>query len=266
MAKNPNGCPITISLYVSNTATNYNVARYYYEKGNDIGVHSVTHKLIKTRSTLLQEANDQLMNLVIRAGIPRDKITGWRSPYLETAGDIQIDVLQQLGLQYDISLIKPFMSKVNDSHGSHYEPPDFYWPFTLDHTGWPFICYIPPCPKRSHKGFWEVPLNELADITKTGACSMTDDCPNSPKNENEVFHYLWYNFEINYKRNRAPFGIHLHPTWFKSEFNLNGLDKFIQESLKLENVYIVSVQKMLEWIRNPVSVDKITQFKPWLCN
>lgn len=263
--RNPNGCPITISLYVSNTNTDYNVVRYYYKRGNDIGVHSVTHKLIKTRSTLLQEANDQLMNLVTRAGIPRNKIVGWRSPYLETAGDIQIDVLQQLGFQYDISLINPYLFTVNASQGSYVEPSHAYWPFTLDHNGWPSICYLPPCPKRPHTGFWEVPLNELVDIKRKGACSMTDDCPNLPQNENEVFQYLWHNFEGYYKGNRAPFGMHMHPTWFKSEFNLNGLDKFIREALKLENVYIVSVRKMLEWVKNPVPEDRIKEFEPWLC-
>lgn len=101
--RNPNGCPITMTLYVSHTNTDYSLVKYFYDKGNEIASHSVTHKLIKTKKSVLQEAKQQKENIVNLANIPADHVTGWRSPYLEPAGDDQVEALQSLGYKYDIS-------------------------------------------------------------------------------------------------------------------------------------------------------------------
>lgn len=263
--KNPNGCPISATLYISHVSTEYNIVKYFYDKGIEIGIHSINHTLQKTRDTLLYQASQQMNNIINLAGIPRDDILGWRSPYLETAGDIQVEVLQQLGFKYDISYLNRIFD-VKLTPEVTISPSPSLWPFTLDSGGLPFTCIYDQCPKNAYTDFWIVPMNSFVDIKNKSICPMVDDCTNMPKNSAEVYEYVWNNFKVNYFGNRAPFGLHLHPSWFlKEKFSLDGLDKFIREMLKLKDVYIVSVKKMLDWVQHPTSLDTINMFKPWKC-
>lgn len=55
--------------------------------------------------------------------------------------------------------------------------------------------------------------------------------------------------------NRAPFGLNMHGAWFLySDDYLNAADTFIKKLLEMDDVYIVSVEKTLDWMRNPVEV------------
>ncbi|CAE1289664.1 unnamed protein product [Acanthosepion pharaonis] len=102
--KNPNGCPISFSLYVSHNYTDYSLVRRYYNLGLEIGSHSVTHTRLSNKTDLEREARKQKDNLVRLAGVDKSDIRGWRSPFLQTAGDWQPYVLKKLGYEYDISM------------------------------------------------------------------------------------------------------------------------------------------------------------------
>ncbi len=39
---NPNGCPISMSFYIFHEFNDYNLTNYLYNKGQEIGVHSLT--------------------------------------------------------------------------------------------------------------------------------------------------------------------------------------------------------------------------------
>ncbi|XP_071166720.1 uncharacterized protein [Mytilus edulis] len=251
---NPNGCSIGMTLYVSNQYTSYAEVREFYGRGMEIASHSVHHSHIRTEQTLFKEARLQKQNLARLGGIPESEIIGWRSPFLETAGDYQPDVLRKLGYEYDISLT------YTRRHMKAHNP----WPFTADY-GWPYQCQMKPCLTKPHPGFWEFPVNSMMDFKDQYPCNYVDGCLNRPKNETEAYKYLIDNFNNAYRGNRAPLGIHMHAAWFVSKYNFRAMDRFITEILKRSDVYIVPVKHVLAWMKHPTSLSDIKKFQPWQC-
>ncbi|XP_025077868.1 uncharacterized protein LOC112554343 [Pomacea canaliculata] len=180
---NPNGCPITMSLYVSHQNTDYSLVENHFQRGDDIGSHSVNHNDVRTAERLQFEAGQQKENLINNGHVARDQMVGWRSPNLQTAGDAQPDVLKALNYTYDISLT--YVPERNNR---------IPWPYTLD-FGYPYSCSTLPCPSMhvSHPGFWEIPVVALMDLESGFPCAYVDSC--RPSSENAAFNYLWSNFE-----------------------------------------------------------------------
>lgn len=252
--RNPNGCPISMTLFVSHRNTVYGLVKEFYEKGMEIASHSVTHSHMNT-NTFIREAKKQKENLSKRAGIPSNKIVGWRSPFLEPVGDLQPSVLKDLGYEYDATLT---MAKKNPKDKA-------ITPFTLD-FGWPYDCKIKPCPTKSHKGFWEVPVVSVKDYLDKYDCVYVDGCNNPPPTENLAYKFLWDNFQKYYTTNRAPMGINMHASWFYYPERKAAMDRFIKKLVTIDDVYIVSVKQVIEWLRNPTSLQDIKSFQPWQCN
>ena len=252
---NPNGCSIGMTLFVSHKYTSYADVKYFHDKGMEIASHSVNHRVTKTKNTLYREANQQRINLAKLGGIPISDIIGWRSPFLETAGDLQPEVLRSLGYQYDISLTIT-QYRMQDPNA---------WPFTAD-FGWPYSCDVEPCLSKSHPGFWEIPVNSMVGFKGQYPCNYVDGCYSRPGNEEEAFKYLMDNFNKSYKGNRAPFGLNMHPSWFLlNKYNSKGMDRFIEEILNLPDVYIVTIKQVLEWMKSPTELSEIEHFTPWQC-
>ncbi|XP_060581477.1 putative mediator of RNA polymerase II transcription subunit 26 [Ruditapes philippinarum] len=251
---NPNGCPISMTLFVSHRNTVYGLVKEFYEKGMEIASHSVTHSQMNT-NTFIREARKQKENLSKRAGIPSGKITGWRSPFLKPVGDLQPSVLKDLGYEYDATLTMAKKS-LNDKAIT---------PFTLD-FGWPYDCKIKPCPTKPHKGFWEVPVVSVKDYLNKYDCVYVDGCNNPPPTEKLAYQFLWDNFQKYYTTNRAPMGINMHASWFYYPDRKAAMDRFIKQLVKLDDVYIISIQQVIEWLKEPTSLQQIKTFQPWLCS
>ncbi|XP_033742285.1 uncharacterized protein LOC117328822 [Pecten maximus] len=253
---NPNGCPIGITLYISHISTDYEAVIKYFRRGFELAVHSIYHRFIDTDSGLLQEARDQRDNIAQLAGVPLDRIVGWRSPSLLTRGDAQFDILQQLNYTYDISMTYRRV-KIERS--------PIPWPFTLDY-GWPFTytSCTPSCPNKKHIGFWEVPVNAM--LLNDFPCAYADGCFRMPSSAEDAYRYVIENFKSHYHGNRAPFGISMHATWFSHPYTRDGMDKAIREMLSHGDVYIVTVQQMLEWMKNPVKMSDVHYYDAWSCS
>ncbi|XP_076444052.1 uncharacterized protein LOC143282330 [Babylonia areolata] len=252
--RNPNGCPITMSLYVQDHWTSYAMVNSYYRRGMEVGSHSVTHTNVDTASKLLFEAGRQKDNLTRVGHVPSQQIVGWRSPNLKTAGDAQPGVLKRLGYTYDISL----------TYTRHRTQDPIPWPYTLD-FGYPYSCSVRPCPGVSspHPGFWEVPVPSLYDPQSGYPCAYVDSC--RPSDEEAAVEYLWSNFEQVYKNNRAPFGLNMHGAWFFTPAYMRAMQTFIQRLLQLPDVYILTARHVLDWMRNPVKVSEISKLTEWGC-
>ncbi|OWF43786.1 uncharacterized protein LOC110459274 [Mizuhopecten yessoensis] len=246
---NPNGCPISITLFVSDKYTNYSMLKKYHQLGFELGVHSVTHSKVNTGDKVRKEAEDQRNYLIRQAGVSKEDIIGWRSPFLITAGDQQIDALKQLGLQYDISLIYQ-RAKMDD---------DDLWPFTMDY-GWPFECLNNRCPKQNHKGFWQVPVNAMIDYKHEGSCTFVDGCYNKPNNEDEAYKFIMDNFYSHYRGNKSPFGFNMHASWFETVYLRDAMEKALRDINQYDDVYIVNIKQMLEWMRYPTKLSDIKTF------
>ena len=251
---NPNGCPIKMTLFISHSNTVYSLVREFYKKGMEIASHSVTHSNPDPR-TFLNEAKNQKENLAKKAKIPESEIKGWRSPFLKPLGDKQPDILKQLGYEYDATLT------IIKSNSLDMAP----LPFTLDY-GWPYDCKIKPCPAKEHKGFWEVPVISVKDYLNKYNCVYIDGCNIPPPSEALAYKFLWDNFENYYKTNRAPMGINMHASWFYYPDRKQAMSRFIQDILKLGDVYIVTVSQVIAWLRNPTPLSGIKEFQPWRCD
>lgn len=251
--RNPNGCPISMTLFISHANTVYSLVREFYQKGFEIASHSVTHSH-PSMDTFKTEAGKQKENLAKKARIPKSEIQGWRSPFLEPMGDAQPNILQELGYEYDATLT------ISRRKQSEHAP----LPFTLDY-GWPYDCKINPCPKSAHRGFWEVPVVSVTDYLGEYDCVYVDGCNNPPPDEESAYNFLWENFNSYYKTNRAPFGINMHAAWFYVPERLNAMDRFIQDLLKLDDVYIVSVKQVIAWLKSPTPLEELKDFQPWSC-
>ncbi|XP_062616656.1 uncharacterized protein LOC134278348 [Saccostrea cucullata] len=251
---NPNGCPISMTMFISHQDTIYRNVKDFYERGMEIASHSVTHSHMKT-SNFMQEAKKQKRNLAKFGGIPENEIVGWRSPFLEPVGDMQPEKLKELGYLYDATLTFS-KRKLTDKAPT---------PFTLD-FGWPYDCKVKPCPKRRHSGFWEVPVVSLLDYKHKYDCVYVDGCNNPPPNEASAYQFLMDNFNSYYTTSRNPFGINMHPSWFYIPDRLNAMDRFINTLLKMDDVYIVSVEKTIRWLQNPTPLSELHSFEPWKCD
>ncbi|KAL8602233.1 hypothetical protein ACOMHN_022746 [Nucella lapillus] len=250
--RNPNGCPITMSLYVQNDWTIYDLVSSHFQYGDEIGSHSVTHTNVRTKEAMILEAGGQKDNIVLEGQVPADQVLGWRSPNLAPAGDAQVEVLQRFNYTYDISLTYTRASASEK----------VAWPFTLD-FGYQYRCAVPKCPSKNHPGFWQVPVNSMYNPQTGYPCVYVDAC--RPTSEQAAFDYLMSNFRHVYNSNRAPFGLNMHASWFFTPMYLKATHRFLDHLQSLNDVYVISVKQVLEWMRNPVKVSEVQTLPGWGC-
>lgn len=75
--RNPNGCPLSATFFVSTQFTDYSYVQGLFSAGHEIAVHTMNHVFPTT-----EEVNGAYSALNAYAGIPRDKIRGFRTPFL----------------------------------------------------------------------------------------------------------------------------------------------------------------------------------------
>ena len=113
--------------------------------------------------------------LIAFAEIPPEEIRGTRAPFLQGGGDVQMNMMEKVGFEYDCSLPSQTHGYLNMDHGR--------WPYTLDYKCNELVesCEIEPCPVCSHPGLWTQPMLDLED-NSAGVdghgypCSMLDAC------------------------------------------------------------------------------------------
>ncbi|KAG7171350.1 putative Polysaccharide deacetylase-like 2 [Homarus americanus] len=252
---NPNDCRITMTFFLSHLYANYPMVNELHRIGHEIGLHSVTSSDVENywrpanESVWMHEMDDLRTIIENNAFIDKKHLKGWRAPYLELGGDEMFSALNELGLEYDCS-----------------------WP-TLRYTNWfgsnPIgALYTPSTTPASRtvssddalpRGTtgWVVPMIDLNDNTGE-ACAMLDNCNG--------------NFNLNYLNNKAPFGIFSHYSWFL-EGHLNGTDaretgytRFLEWLSSKDDVYVVSVDRLLEWMKNPVPLSEVGTLDAFKCS
>ena len=251
--KNPNGCPIGITYFVSNNYSDYALMETVYATGGaEFADHSVTHRSPTTwwkeasSEEWGHEINDQRSIMELWGGIPKDNVKGFRAPFLVTS-ETEAQVLHDSGFEYEASM-------GTDTH---------YWPFTLDYKS--PICIDPAtCPENSYPGLWLVPV-VLYNQSNGPSCPMLDGCT-VPVTKQDWLDFLWENFNAHFNGNRSPFGLYSHITWFYlSEVRAEAMNEFLDKLLSMDDVYIVTHSQMLDWVKNPTSLSGIAEFEPWKC-
>lgn len=137
---NPNGCGIKATFFINHEYCNYAQVHWLAAQQQEIGLHSITHRLPElwwtdhanysdwTEEIIgLREIILQLTNINGDAPvIKREDIVGMRAPYIKPGGDNMFQMINDFGLQYSSSIVAP---------KSEYP----IWPFTLD-AKVPFDC------------------------------------------------------------------------------------------------------------------------------
>ncbi len=230
------------------------------------------------------------------AGIPREDIVGFRTPFLAYGGPL-FPTLKEEGIIYDCTI----------EEGNHWEHDgtNFRWPYTLDggspghEEGWSgnpdnadaFL--VPEVP-----GFWQLP-NHVAMIPtveqskKFGVNHSIKDViiknikwfdSTSTKitmfdynlwveaklNNAEVLAILKHNLDLRLQGNRAPFMIGAHSEYFHSGKNSDCpnapdvferqkvFEEFIKYALSHPVVRVVRPIDIISWCRNPVALSGST--------
>jgi len=250
---NPDGCPVAATMFVSHEWTDYAQVEDLYQAGHEIASHTVTHSHPAgyTADRWAREIGGQADLLSTLGRIPRAQITGVRAPFLQTGGDAMYSVLAGAGLQYDSSIPSPRTSPA-------------LWPYTLDRE-LPHRCPLPPCPARPHPGIWEIPMTLMDDGMGGHGCPMLDACRYEEDTES-IRRMLTRNFLRHYTDNKAPFPMFYHAAWFRLRpHREEALVKFMDDVLELPDVYFVTAQQLLDWVRSPRPAAAFSQTRTVNC-
>ncbi|ESO95758.1 hypothetical protein LOTGIDRAFT_116769, partial [Lottia gigantea] len=259
---NPNGCPHRGTFFVSGDASQYHYVRDLYKAGNEISSHSISHRSPTTwwanagYDGYVKEIEGMSKRLAREGNLPRKAIKGMRVPFLQVGGDGQYQMLEDYGYQWDSSMVT----------GNLYQNANpTLWPFTLDYPPSSKHCSLAPCPTKSYPGLWEIPLVRWYGNNKM-ACAMPDGCTIGPGRKGTL-DYLMDNFNRQYKTNKAPLGIFLHASWFRRKSgNFEGLVDFLEKMTHLPDVYVLTVSQVIDWIRHPVPLNRVSELKSWQCS
>lgn len=239
---NPNGCPGRGTWFVSMQYTDFSLVQQWYASGNEIADHTFSH----VGSPSDQEIISCREMLNKYGGIPNGKIQGFRAPFLNYTKET-LSQLSKLGFAYDSSA-----SALND---------DAYWPYTLD-NGLANDCWTGICGSSQLKapGLWEIPMYAVFD--KTQAAQLMDVyIAGEPADFKE---WSLKTFNDHYNGGRQPFGIYVHPTHLTGYLGspdpapkLDGLVSLIKELSEKPDVWFVTNQQLLQWMKNPVKASEL---------
>ncbi|XP_037554801.1 chitin deacetylase 7 isoform X8 [Dermacentor silvarum] len=257
-----NGCNLAATFFVSAGYTDYSLVHELHSVGNEIAIHSITHRYNLSYWRTLDVAGwaaefvgdrDLLRDYAL---IPERDMVGARAPFLEAGNGEAYDMMQKSGFVYDSSVCIDYMNESDKLP---------FFPYTLDY-GLGIECTVPSCPSGSHRGLWLVPLNSLYRTTlhsngsrALNSCAMPDTCTPQPTTEKDTLDFLRSNFERFYHTNRAPFPVFTHETWLQNPGRRQGYLSFVDWLLTMDDVFVVTVAELVRFMRDPKPLGEYAQ-------
>ncbi|KAF5385148.1 hypothetical protein D9615_000983 [Tricholomella constricta] len=266
--KNPNGCAPKMTYFTSLNYTNYTLVTDWFVAGNEIADHTMTH--VGTPSA--EEINGNLIALNSLAGIPLSSITGFRAPFLSYNADT-LKNLAAARFTYDSSAAASIPVTDPDT--------DAYWPYTLDNGMANNCLTVPGTCKGEPKlpGFWEIPMYAFFDNRGVAGPHLMDpwlDAANGGTrvNDSATLDYMKNTFTAHYNNNRQPIGLYTHPIHVSSTYpgvdvtrgRIAMINAFLDWAQEQQNVWIVSNEQLLAWVRNPVPVSELGNVAALRCS
>ena len=237
--KNPNGCPISATFFITTDYSDYWLIERLSREGHEIAVHTMTHKTnektdLKTWRAEIIGARDAFAKL---SQISKDKIIGFRAPFLHHNKE-SFQVVFDEHFLYDSSVTETvgYLSK---------DPLSRIWPYTLDY-GIAQRCFVGICPEKAFPGLFEIPLYAWSE--KNGQEKVAMDPLGSRE---EIRDLLLRNFRDRLRGNRAPFCVFLHGQWLQDEGHRAALLDLLDEATKERDVWFVSLTQLIEFMRRP---------------
>ena len=179
------------------------------------------------------------------SGIPKEKIAGFRAPYLKYNGQGFQVVFDQHFL-YDSSVTDIAAGLSKGSRGR-------LWPYTLDY-GIAQKCFTGICPEKNYPGLFEIPI--YAMLSKNSAPVAMDP----EGGEGRIFELWQENFYQHRQGNHSPFGIYLHGAWLKNDSHRAALERFLEWVQQQDDVWFVTMQDILGYMRHPVPARRMEDF------
>ncbi|KAJ6601047.1 hypothetical protein DFH09DRAFT_1243028 [Mycena vulgaris] len=266
--QNPNGCPPRTTYFASLSFTNYTLITDWFVAGNEIADHTMTH----VGDPPSDEINGNLIALNALAGIPLKSIIGFRAPFLNFSVNT-LKMLAAAGFTYDSSA--PAATPVTDP-GT-----DAFWPYTLD-NGLANNCLAVPGACKGQPvlpGFWEIPMYAYFDERGPAGAHLMDpwlDLANgeSKINDSATLEYMKSTFTAHYNGNRQPIGLYTHPIHLSTTYpgvnpsnsTINMINQFLDWAQVQPNVWIVSNEQLLEWVKNPVPISQLDSVSALKCS
>ena len=92
-------------------------------------------------------------------------------------------------------------------------------------------------------------------------CSMYDACM-WPKEQDEITEIFFRNFMDHYRTNRAPFPLFAHSAWHTNDdVRRRAFEEFIDTILEAPDVYIVTSQQLLDWVKDPKPLSRLNELE-----
>jgi hypothetical protein len=234
--KNRNGCNIRTTWFISWEFTVCDLVFEFARRGQELGDHTMTHP----SNPPIHEIAPAVDSAARCGQIAKEYVKGFRPPNLASSS-WTLDALEELNFTY-----------INNNMDSNYDagntfPGGKLWPYTLDHG--PGGDCIENCdPKGSYPGLWSIPMNSIQNPT-----GMVTGMMDPPVTGQELDDLYTGNFMRNYNGNRSPFGIWLHPAWLiGDDSRVAWLNSFLTKILALDDVWVVSGQDVIAYMKNPV--------------
>jgi hypothetical protein len=249
---NPDGSKTPVTYFVTKVNTDPALATKRYQDGNELASHTVTHTTgdQTTLEQWLWEMKEMNRFLVNDVGVPSNEIAGFRAPGLITNSSLW-RAMERVGFTYDASLSE----QLTVPRGVSRSLDSLVWPYTLQ-DGARSACLAQACPDTSLPGLWSIPLWTYYDSSGANLGSM-DPAVGYDSLFSASLEYL---FEKRYQGNRCPFGIYLHAGQLWSPTRQAILRSFLEEKLKLPNVWMITMRGLIEWMRNPTPASALPQW------
>jgi len=260
--ENPTGCTAKATFFVSHKFTDYAAVQRLHKQGHEVGVFSVTHKPDPKYWTegrynvWLEEMAGARMMVERFANLSSTSVLGLRAPFLRAGGNEQFEMMADQGFLYDASLTAP-LGRIP------------VWPYTL-HRRMPHRCIgTAVCPSRTFP-VWELPMNELdrresgGELGELTGCHHVSSCTHL-YHPDQLTQLLNQNLKRHLATNRAPLSLSFNPAWLiAQEGFIEALADWMTDvGKRYSDVYFVSNQQVLQWIRQPTASRSLRDFEPW---
>jgi peptidoglycan/xylan/chitin deacetylase (PgdA/CDA1 family) len=249
------GVPMTFFVLQENTVPEY--VRTLYDNGDEIALHTVHHPHLPKMhgSKLYHEIFDVRDWLVAETGIPREKMIGFRAPYLDTNTEVRKTLFDGTDIQWE--------STYNvDPKSPWFHNNSKVWPFTMD-SGTVLKSKI--IDHESYPGRWEVPLIAVTDGTNDYSMDPGVALRGAALKPGDTMKMLHNTLDESRNGNRAPMGIYFHTPWLATPGYVNVLNDFIDYAIKYDDVRFVTTSQLIDWMKNPKNVEEMPAVDYFKC-
>ena len=245
------------TYFVEAEYTDPDLVQTAYSTGAEIADHTFTHPA----QPGLDEITADLAYLEAWAQVPNSAVRGFRAPFLNFS-EATFEAIASENFLYDNSMSN--------------EPGSWMWPYTLDY-GVASDCWgasnTNTCLQNNYPGLWEIPMEDFNNVPGDAAPVGIMDF-DEISSDSQILAVMQQNFLSHYNGNRSPFGIYLHVDMFfnwavnttEAQARRDLLIQFFQFAQQYENVWIVTLSQLIDYMKNPVTVDAVSSIPSFSCS